>query len=91
MLRALRGLKEAKAPGPDNIPEKILKDAAELTCVLLTFIFSGSLWMGLFPVEWKVARVSQIFKSGQQSEMNNCTPISVPSGVSGLFEKIVHN
>ena len=45
----------------------------------------------MFPEKWKVARATPIFISGQQSEMNNCRPISVLSGVSGLFEKLVHD
>ena len=32
MLTALRGLKDSKSPGPDRIPAKILRDAAELIC-----------------------------------------------------------
>ena len=39
----------------------------------------------------ELARVSPIFKSGQQSEMNNYRTISVLSGVPGLFEKVVHD
>ena len=45
----------------------------------------------MFPQKWKVARVTPICKSGHQSEMNNYRPISVLSGVSGLFEKLVHD
>ena len=29
ILTALRGLKDSKSPGPDSIPAKILRDAAE--------------------------------------------------------------
>ena len=46
---------------------------------------------GVFPEKWKLARVTLIFKSGQQSAMNNYRPISVLSGVSGLFQKLVHD
>ena len=46
---------------------------------------------GVFPEKWKLARVKPIFKSGQQPEMNNYRPISVLSGVSRLFEKVVHD
>ena len=68
VLTALKGLKEAKASGPDKIPAKILKDAAEIICVPLALIFNESLWKGVFPEKWKVARVTPIFKSGQQSK-----------------------
>ena len=91
VLTVLKGIKEAKASGPDKIPAKILKGAAELICVPLALIFNQSLWKGVFPEKWKVARAPPIFKSGQQSDMNNYRPISVLSGVSVLFEKLVHD
>ena len=88
-LTALNGMKEATASGPDKIPAKILEDVAELIYVPLALIFNESFWKGVFPEKWKVARVKPIFKSGQQSDMNNYRPISILSGVSGLFEKLV--
>ena len=91
VLTALKGLKESKSSGPDKIPAKVLKDAAELNCVPLAIIFNESLWRGVFPEKWKLARVTPILKSGKQSEMNNYRPISVLSGVSRLLEKVVHD
>ena len=85
VVTALKGLKESKSSGPDKIPAKVLKDAAELICVPLALIFNESL------KKWKLARVTPIFKSGKQSEMNSHRPISVLSGVSRLFEKVVHH
>ena len=90
VLTALKGLKESKSLGPDKILAEVLKDAAELICVPFAIIFNESLWRGVFPERWKVARITPIFKSGQQSDMNNFRPISVLSGVSRLFDKVVH-
>ena len=45
----------------------------------------------MFPEKWKLARVALIFKSGQQSEKNHFRPLSVFSGVSKLFEKLIHD
>ena len=87
----LKELKESKSPGPDKIPAKTLKDTAELICVPLAIIFNESLWTEVFPKIWKVARVTPIFKSGQQSKMNNYRPVFVLSGVSILFEKLFHD
>ena len=74
VLTALRGLKDSKSPGPDRIPAKILKDAAELICDPLKIIFNESLKVGVFPDLWKTARVTPIFKSGRQSDLNNHRP-----------------
>ena len=60
-------------------------------CMPLVIIFNKSLWRRVFPEKWKVARVTLIFKSGQQSEMNNFRSLSVFSGVSRLFEKLIHD
>ena len=88
VLNALRGLKSSKSPGPDRIPAKILKDAAEVICDPLKIIFNESLKVGIFPDIWKTARVTPIFKSGPQSDLNNYRPISVLSAVSRTFEKV---
>ena len=79
VLTALRGLKDSKSPGPDRTQAKILKDAAELIFDPLKIIFNESLKVGVFPDIWKTARVTPIFKSGRQSDLNNYRPISILS------------
>ena len=91
VLTSLKGLKKPESQGPDLIPTKILTDAAELIYVPLAIIFSESFWNGVFPELWNLARVIPIVKSGQQSDMNNYRPISVLSGVSRLFERLIHD
>ena len=91
VLTALRGLKDSKSPGPDRIPAKILKDAAELICDPLKIIFNESLKVGIFPDICKTGRVTLIFKSGRQSDLNNYRPISVLSAVSRIFEKVARD
>ena len=91
VLTALRGLKDSKSPGPDRIPAKILKDAAELICDPLKIIFNESLKVDIFPDIWKTARVTPIFKSGRQSDLKNYRPISVLSSVSRIFERVARD
>ena len=66
----------------------LLKDAAELICDPLKVIFNESLKESVFPDIWKTARVTPIFKSGRQSDLNNYRPISILSAVSRIFEKV---
>ena len=51
---ALCNVKVRKDSGPDNIPEWLLKNHAE---VLAPPIFNNSLREGVAPIEWKTANV----------------------------------
>ena len=43
------------------------------------------------PDEWKLAKVTHIFKQGDGSDINNYRPISVISAIAKFLERIVHN
>ena len=47
--------------------------------------------IGVFPYQWKTARVTPIFKEGDKSAKTNYQPISVLPVVSRLFKKFVSN
>ena len=53
-----------KAPGPDKVPMKVIKDA--LPCILsnLTEIINSSLLTSVFPSDWKEAKVIAFLKDG---------------------------
>ena len=89
--KAIKQLKNGKAPGPDKIPTMLKKDAADLICKPLTMVLNSSLRKGIFPDVWKLARVTPIFKSGSKSEANNYRPISVISVFSRILKRIVHD
>ena len=57
----------------------------------LTLIFNQSIRTGIFPTDWKVARVTPIYKSGEKHSMTNYRPISVISIVARIMEKLIHN
>ena len=46
---------------------------------------------GIFPDEWKCARVTPLFKQGESFDLNNYRPISVISVVAKVFERIVYH
>ena len=91
ILNSIKQLKNGKAPGPDEIPTMLIKDAAEVICEPLAMIFNSSLRHGIFSDIWKLARVTPIFKSGSRSDANNYRPISVISVFSRILERIVHD
>ena len=53
-------------------------------------LFNKSLMSGIFPDEWKCARVTPLFKQGESFDLNNYRPISVISVVAKVFERIVY-
>ena len=91
VLKLLTLLDVAKATGLDNIPCMLLKEAADIVSHSLTVLFNLSMSKGIFPHEWKLARVTPIFKKGTKSDPGNYRPISVIPVVAKIFERLVHN
>ena len=91
VFNLLKNIDEKKATGLDMIPSKLLKMAASIVTPSLTAIFTKSIITGIYPTEWKMARVTPVFKKGEKSDLNNYRPISVIPVVSKVFEKIVYD
>ena len=88
---AISKLKNGKAPGPDKISTRLVKDSGDFIWKPLTMIYNSSLETGVFPDIWKLASVTPIFKAGPRNDANNYRPISVISIFSRILEKIVHD
>ena len=89
--RLLKNIDEKKSVGLDKIPNKLLKIAADVVAPSLTEIFIQSINTGIFPNEWKEARVSPSYKHGAKSDPSNYRPISVIPTVSKIYEKIIYD
>jgi hypothetical protein len=46
---------------------------------------------GTFPCEWKISKVSPVYKTVPREDMNNYRPISVISIIAKTMEKLVYN
>ena len=57
----------------------------------LAFIINLSFRSGMFPNDWKTAKVVPLHKSGPSDTFGNYRPISILPIVSKIIEKIVHN
>ena len=87
----LCGLECKKAAGIDGIPSRISKLSAKVIAPSLTIIFTQTILTGIFPNDWKIARITLIFKPDAKDKMTNYRPISVVSIISKIAEKSIHD
>ena len=90
VLNLLLKVDIARATGLDQISNKVLKLAAPTIYRQLTDLFNLSVRSGVFPVDWKLAKVSPIYKTGERIDPNNYRPISVLSTIARNFEKVIY-
>jgi len=76
--------------GPDNIPCLLLAKCARVLSVPLCTIINCALRCGTFPVAWKRAKLTPVFKSGDPSSISNYRPIARLCNFSKVLEKIVY-
>ena len=62
VTKLLEGLNGGKASGPDELPNLILKNAANKISPFLKIIFDQSLQTGKLPDDWVEANVAPVFK-----------------------------
>lgn len=83
----LCNLDETKSTGIDNIGPRILKLSAPAIVSSLTYIFNRIIDSGKFPILFKNAKVTPVYKKGDKTEATNYRPISVLSTLSKLIER----
>ena len=89
VTKLLKDIKPSKAPGPDAIPNIVLKTCAENISPSLSLIFQRSLDTGILPKDWLTANVSCAFKKGDRHQAENYRPISLTSVPCKLLEHII--
>ena len=60
-----------KGCGPDQIPNRLLKEIATEIASTLLLIYQSSLKQAKLPDEWKHAYITPIFKNGDRSTAGN--------------------
>jgi hypothetical protein len=83
---AISNLTPKKSSGNDLITGKILKKVPIIGIKYLTELFNAGLLKGYFPMQWKVAQVILISKSGKSNALTSYRPISFLPIVSKLCE-----
>ena len=89
LTKIMYKFKTSQSSGIDRISSSFLKTAMPVLAPSLCSIFNTSISQGRFPGNWKIARVSPIYKDGSTEDRSNYRPISVLPVVSRLFEKMI--
>ena len=74
VLSLLNKLNKSKATGLDMISARLIRECADLICIPICNIFNQSIGQGIFPYDWKCAKVAPLFKAGDRNDVNNYRP-----------------
>ncbi|XP_065640491.1 uncharacterized protein LOC136073066 [Hydra vulgaris] len=88
---AFNSLKKNKSAGIDQINVNVIKSVFDIIEPSLFHIFNLSLKSGHIPDKLKIAKITPIFKSGDETNISNYRPISVLPCFSKLIERIMYN
>lgn len=92
IYNTLKTLPNKKAPGTDNIDNKILKNLPRKALIQLCYIINSILKLQHFPQQWKEAIVIPIPKPNKNhSDPQNYRPISLLNTLAKVTEKIILN
>lgn len=87
---AARGLPNGKAPGPDGVPNEVLKTAVGAHPGYFQEVFNGCLRSAFFPPEWKTARLVLLHKPGRPLDNPSAyRPLCMLDTMGKLFEKLL--
>ena len=87
----LLSLDTSKATGPDLLNPRLLKEAASILKLPMCKLFNMSLKKCIFPMEWKRANVTLIFKKRDKNNVSNYRPISLISITGKVMERCIFN
>ena len=82
-------LKMSKAPGPDRMHLRLLKELSDELTTPLETIFNASLTPVRFPSMWKVEEISAIFIKGNRRLAGNYWPVSLTCLICKILESLV--
>ena len=91
VLKIVKEIKPSKSSAYSDISTRLFKDAFEVICRELTYLFNICISNGVFPIEWGLAEVTPIPKTGDLHNVKNWRPISQIKLPGKLLERLVHN
>ena len=90
VLEVLYSIDPDKSCGPDNVPGRLLKEAAPWITEPLAHLFNLSMSTGSLPQDWTRANITPIFKKGDKHSPCNYRPVSLTSLISKVMERLIH-
>ena len=87
----IKTLDAEKAHGWDNISIKMIHICGDPIALPLMLVFEMALKEKKFPDIWKKANVVTVHKKEENDLLRNYRPISLLSGFSKVFERIIYN
>ena len=90
IMECLLSLKCKNSEGFDRIPQRILKDGAEILIGPLTDLFDKIYSQRSIPSQWLVAKTIPVYKNkGDKKDIESYRPIANLCSTSKLFEKLI--
>ena len=90
IIDCLTKLKEGSS-GHDGLKPSIIKKCKEHLATPLAYIYNLSITEGCVPTALKHAYITPVFKSGDETLLNNYRPISVLPVFSKVLERLIFN
>ena len=87
----IKSLNPNKATGPDRIPLKIIKTAANIIDYHLAYIINKDLKENKFSENAKTVLVGPIYKKDYWGKLMNYRPVSLLNGFSKIYERFLHD
>ena len=91
LLHIIRTLPRRKAPGPDSIPNELLKLLPAGALLHIKNILNRALVDGIFPAWWKEVVVSLMTKKAPAERLSNQRPVALCNTVYKLFSIVLNS
>ena len=91
VLQALSELNPSKAMGADGVGPRVLKSCSVALYEPLCHLFCVSLQSVSIPSDWRLHRITPVFKSGDKSLVSNYRPVFLLSCTFKVLERLVYD
>ena len=90
VLKIIRSLSNNKASQETDLPVRVVKENAEYFAEIICSQFNESINSSKFPLSFKLANITPVFKNESRNHKNNYRPVSILPLISKVFEKIMN-